>query len=124
MQYMTLQSEYLLGIVSARFASSGKESSRAKRQRFCKSSRGIEKECMKDYRAFLLKAQGKSVFLGEVTGKWILTLARHDETRCVNCDLCLFATDIIETDGMREASGNIIYCTCETPIYAYLLKVC
>lgn len=109
---MTLQSEYLLGIVSARFASSGEESSRAKRQRFCKSSRGIEKECIKNYRTFLLKAQGKFVFflfffIRKVAGKWILTLARHDETRCVNCDLCLFAIDIIETDGVREARGNI-----------------
>lgn len=108
MQYMTLQSEYLLGIISARFASSGEESSRAKRQRFCKSSRGIEKECIKDYRTFLLKAQGKFVFFfREVAGKWILTLARHDETRCVNCDVCLFAIDIIETDGVRKARENI-----------------
>lgn len=37
--------------------------------------------------------------------KWILDVSsRRDETRCGDCDLCLFATDIIETDGV---SGNI-----------------
>lgn len=85
---MTLQSEYLLGIVSARFASSGEERVHVQNDKdFAKAREGL-KECMKDYRAFLLKAQGKFVFIflffyffEEVAGKWISTLARRDKTR-------------------------------------------
>lgn len=39
-------------------------------------------------------------------------------SRCGDCDLCLFATDIIETDGVRRVEIYIIYCMCEAPIYA------
>lgn len=44
-------------------------------------------------------------------------LARRDETRCVDCDLCLFATNI-EIDGVRVE----IYIARETSLCAHLLE--